>query len=102
LLIICRQGDSLGWNHWRPASAHLCHDRLAVTDERHVGRLVVTDLLECDVELDDLHILGIARCLVEVKDPVEPCIHQEHDGFIDREMTEVAAQPAGPGARPGS
>jgi hypothetical protein len=30
---------------------HLCHDRLAVADQGHVGRLVVADLLGRDVQL---------------------------------------------------
>ena len=54
-------------------------DRLAVTDERHLSRLVVADLLGRDVELDDLHVLGVARRLTEMEDPVEPGAHQEDD-----------------------
>ena len=37
----------------------------------HVSRPVVAHLLGRDVELDDLHILGIARRLAEMKDPIE-------------------------------
>jgi hypothetical protein len=36
-------------------------------------------LFNCDVELDDLHILGIARRLAKMKDPIEPDAHQEDD-----------------------
>ena len=57
----------------------LADDRLAVADQRHLGRLVVADLLGRDVELDDLHVLGIARRLAEMEDPVEAGAHQEHD-----------------------
>ena len=49
----------------------LRHDGLAVADQRHLGRLVVADLLRRDVELDDLDVLGEARRQAEVEDPVE-------------------------------
>ena len=79
---------SFGWNHWRLASALLscADDRLAVTDQRHFGRLVLADLLGRDVELDDLDVLGIARRQAEMKDPVEPRAHQEDDvGVLQRQ-----------------
>jgi len=72
---------SLGWI---PLTAgkrrvHLRHDRLAVADERHIGRLVVADLLGRDVELDDLDVRRIARRLPEMEDPVEAGAHQERN-----------------------
>ena len=61
-------------------------DCLAVTDQRHFRRLVVADLLGRDVELDDLDVLRIARCLAEMKDPVEPRAHQKDDvGVLQRQ-----------------
>src|SRR5262249_23483033 len=51
---------------------HLLHDRLAVADQRHVGRPVVADFLGRDVELDDLDVLCVARRQAEMQDPVEP------------------------------
>jgi hypothetical protein len=45
----------------------------------YLGRLVAADLLARDVELNDLHVVGVARRLAETEDPVEPGAHQEHD-----------------------
>jgi hypothetical protein len=32
LLIICRHGDSFGWNHWRPASAAFIRAMIALPE----------------------------------------------------------------------
>ena len=52
---------------------------LAVTDQRHVGVLVMADLLGRDVELNDPEVFRVARRQAEVENPVEPRTHQEDD-----------------------
>ncbi len=61
-------------------------DRLAVADERDLGRLVLVHRLRLDVELDHPHVLVVPRRQAEMHDPVEPRAHQEHDvGLLQRQ-----------------
>ena len=66
-------------------------DRLAVADQRDLGRLVLVHRLRLDVELDDAHVLVVARRQAEMHDPVEARAHQEHDiGLLQREAARRA------------
>ena len=72
---------------------HLLHDRLAVTEQRHLGRLVLVHRLGVDVELDDLDIRVVARRQPEMQDPVEAGAHQEHDvGLLQGEGARGAGR----------
>ena len=68
-------------------------DRLAVADQRDLGRLVLVHRLRLDVELDHPHILVVARRQAEMQDPVEARTHQENDvGLRQRQAARRAGR----------
>ena len=68
-------------------------DRLAVADQRDLGRLVLVHRLRLDVELDHPHVLGVARRQAEMQDPVEARAHQENDvRLLQREAARRAGR----------